>query len=120
MKIKIICGYRKDQEYSIPAEEAHKAYFLFAHPNKSAIFSNGLAIKGSQIQTIKPDYVGSMGWNDTHTLDSYDMNEIRTLGVDRKLRNMMSFAKQIAPSCKREQLSANLSDVKKLYLGAGV
>lgn len=94
MKIKLITGFRKDQEYSIDAREAHKAYYLFLHPEERGIFENGLALVGSDIKAIEPDYNGTMGWNPTHQLDEDDWNEIESKGVDRKLRNILTTAKK--------------------------
>jgi len=115
MKIKIICGYRKDQEYSVPIEEAHKAYFLFHNRDADAIFSTGVAIQGKDIQRIVPDYQGTMGWNETHTLDDYDMKEIRNKGIDSKIQTRMMFAKNISQVCTPQHLALPLTEVRKLY-----
>lgn len=112
-KIKLITGFRKDQEYSIDADEAHKAYFLFMHPEARAVFSNGLAIIGSEIRKIDPDYVGTMEWNPTHVLDNDDWNELRTLGVDRNLRNYLTLGKEIAHICDTKDLQVPLLDLVK-------
>lgn len=95
-KVKIIVGFRRDQEHSIPAEEAHKAYYLFLNPDARTIFSTGLAIKGDQIQEIVPDYHGTMGWNPTHTLTGDDWNEIHKAGVSKKFQFILSSAKEVA------------------------
>ncbi len=108
MKIKIITGFRKDQEHSIDISEAHKAYYLFLHPEVRSIFSDGLAIKGSDIQSIVPDYQATMGWNTTHVLGDDDMAEIKKLGVDRKIRDMMARAKEVAMICKPQDLNQSL------------
>ena len=113
MRIKIIGGFRKDQEYSISSEEAHKAYYLFLHPDERGIFEDGLAIKGDQIQEIVPDYNGTMGWNPTHILDSDDWNEIRRRGVDRGLRDLLYHAKQIA-TLPNPRINMPLSEILKL------
>ena len=112
MKIKLIVGFRRDQEHSIEAEEAHKAYYLFTHPTERGIFGNGLAIKGDQIQEIVPDYQGTMGWNASHQLDDDDWNEIRGRGVDRKLREILYHAKQLAQS-SNPQIDKPLSEAIK-------
>lgn len=104
LKIKLIVGFRRDQEHSIDADEAHKAYYLFLNPEKRGVFNNGLAIIGSQIQEIVPDYQGSMGWNSTHVLDNDDWNEIRAKGVDKKLRDILFTAKGIGSAPKPGQL----------------
>lgn len=115
MKIKIICGFRKDQAFSIDAEEAHKAYYLFFNPEARSSFSDGLAIKGSDIDRIEPDFQGSMGWNATHTLDNDDMNELAERGVARQLRGIMALASDIAKLGKPEDLNLPLSEVAKKY-----
>jgi len=96
LKIKIICGFRKDQEITIDGEEAHKAYYLFLNPDKRGVFNNGYALKGSDIQRIEPDYNSTMGWNTTHQLDEFDYTEINKLGLDVEFRNLLYKAKEMA------------------------
>lgn len=96
LKIKIVTGFRDDQSFSISSEEAHKAYFLFLNPDQRGVFENGLAIRGSDIQRIEPDYQGTMGWNSTHRLDEDDWNEIKEKGIDRKLQDLLSQARRVA------------------------
>jgi hypothetical protein len=112
-KVKLVVGFRRDQEHSIDANESHKAYYLFLNPEKRGIFNNGLAIVGSQIQEIIPDFQGTMGWNPTHVLDNDDMTEIRNKGVDRKLRHILSQAKEIATKGDMQLLGKPLSEVIK-------
>lgn len=106
-KVKIIVGFRRDQEYSIDANEAHKAYYLFNHPDKRGTFNNGLAI--SNVQDVVPDYQGTMGWNPTHILDNNDWNEIRKKKVHTKLRNILASAKEIAKLADSEEIKQPLS-----------
>lgn len=113
--IKLVCGYRKDQEHTISIDEAHKAYYLFANPEKRAVFSNGLALKGDQIQTILPNYHSSMGWNEQHVLDCDDFNEIRGKGLDKKLQKSMQFAKDVARIAKPNDLAQPLTSLKSTY-----
>ncbi len=113
LKIKIIIGYRKDQHYTINADEAHKAYYLFLNPDQRGIFKNGVAIIGQHIQGIEPDYNATMGWNADHNLDSDDWNEIRSTGKDRELRDVLTLAKDIA-QYKPEHINMPLSQVKLL------
>jgi hypothetical protein len=96
LKIKIITGFREDQYYTIDAEEAHKAYYLFLNPQKRGIFSNGVAVIGQNIQGIEPDFIATMDWNKNYELTPFDWNEIRAKGIDRKLRDVLYQAKQIA------------------------
>lgn len=115
MKIKLIMGFRRDQERSVDADEAHKAYHLFLHPEERGVFSNGLAIKGDQIQEIVPDYQGSMGWNPTHVIDNDDMNEIRNKGVDVTLRNLMAIGKEIAQVGSPQDFNVPLTQLTQKY-----
>ena len=115
-KVKLIVGFRRDQEHSIDASEAHKAYYLFLHPEARSVFSNGLAIKGDQIQEIVPDYQGTMGWNSTHALDSDDWNELRSKGVDRNLRDILQAAKEVAHTIQPQDLNKRLSEVTQFRL----
>lgn len=96
LKIKIITGFRDDQFMVISGEEAHKAYYLFLHPEERAIFSNGVALIGKNIQEIVPAWNETMGWNPTHKLDGYDWEEIREKGIDRKLNSVLTQAKQVS------------------------
>lgn len=116
MKIKLIVGFRRDQEHSVDIEEAPKAYYLFTHPEARAVFSDGLAIKGSQIDEIVPDWQGTMGWNPTHTLTEDDWSEIRSSGKRIALQNLMVEAKHVAEIGNEAYLALPLSEVKKLLL----
>lgn len=116
MKIKLITGFRRDQEYSIDGEEAHKAYYLFLHPEARGVFGNGLAIKGDQIQEIVPDWQGTMGWNSTHNLDSDDWNEIRGKGIDIIVSKKLSEAKDVARLAKPQELELPLSQLAQKYI----
>lgn len=117
-KLKIICGFRQDQEYTIDANEAHKAYYLFNKPTARAVFSNGLAIQGDDVKRIVPDYHATMGWNSTHRLDDDDMNEIHSSGISSKLQYIMSLGKEIARVCEPSELTIPmLTLVKEKYQG---
>ena len=109
--IKLILGFRKDQEYSIPENEAHKAYYAFMNEEAKVIFKDGLAIRGKDIHSIVPDYHASMGWNEGYVLSSYDHAEINGNGVARDIRDMMYLAKEVASKCTPQELSLKLSDV---------
>lgn len=120
-KVKIICGFRQDQEYTLDANEAHKAYYLFNNPEKRGIFDNGLALKGSDIQRIVPDYNATMHWNPDHKLDGDDYNQLHANGVMEKLNQIMALAKEVARTVPVEKLSVSLIDLKDQYhkLGTG-
>lgn len=95
-KIKIVCGFRKDQEFTIDANEAHKAYYLFEHPEKRGTFETGLALKGSDIQRIEPDWHATMGLNKEYTLVGEDWNEIHAKGYLAKMQTIMTSAREIS------------------------
>lgn len=114
-KIKVVCGYRKDQEFTLDANEAHKAYFLFANPEKKMIFSSGLAIKGSDIQRIEPDYNATMGWNHTHQLTGDDWNEIHRTGVADKFLAILSGAKEIGRLGDISDLQKPMIELKEKF-----
>jgi len=86
---------------------------LFDHPDTRSTFKDGLAIKGDQIQEIVPDYQGTMGWNATHVLDSDDWNELNGNGVARKMRQIMSAAREIAKLGAPEDLNTPLGELMK-------
>lgn len=117
--IKIKTGFREDQYMIINAEETHKAYYLFTHPEERAIFSNGVALIGKNIQEINPAWNEIMEWNPTHELDDDDWNEIRGKGVDRKMRNLLAEAKEIAYLAEENPglLNKPLSEARLLITG---
>ena len=113
--IKIITGFRENQYYTIPTEEAHKAYYLFTHPEERTVFSNGVALIGKFIQGIEPDWNALMGYNPTHELDSDDWNEIKNRGIDLKIRDSLYEAKQTALLAEKNPklLNMELSEAKE-------
>lgn len=113
-KAKLIVGYRRDQEHSIDAEEVHKAYFLFLNPEQRGVFNNGLAIVGSQIQEIVPDYQGTMGWNPTHVLDGNDWNELYKKGITNKMLAYLTLGKRVAQLGKPEDFAKPISQIEAL------
>lgn len=117
LKIKIICGFRKDQQYTIGVDEAHKAYYLFLHPDERGIFSTGLALTGRQIQSIEPDYNASVGWNPDHVMNGDDWNEIRAKGIDTELRDIMYVAKSVSQTATQLQINRPMSEMKLLTSG---
>lgn len=114
-KAKIVCGFRKEQEFTIDANELHKAYYLFNNPEKRGTFNNGLALKGSDIQRIEPDYNATMGWNHTYQLTNDDWTELNTTGVAKKIRGIMAYAKEVARVGTVEDLQTSLIDLKDKY-----
>lgn len=114
LKIKIITGFREDQAYTVDAEEAHKAYYLFLHPEERGIFKNGLAIIGKNIQGIEPDYHATMGWNQGYKLGPDDYADLRSKGVDIALRNCLSEAKEIAINLP-DKINLPISEIKQQF-----
>lgn len=110
LKVKIITGFRKNQYYTIDADEAHKAYYLFLNPEQRGIFNNGVAIIGQNIQGIEPDFNATMGWNPSHTLGDDDFNEISSKGIDSELKNILFLAKRVALN-EPESVNLPLSDI---------
>ena len=115
---KIITGFREDQYFIIDSEELHKAYYLFLHPEERAIFSNGVALIGKNIQGIEPAYNETMGWNPSHQLDDDDWNELRAKGIDVKMRNILKEAKKVSYLVEKNPqiLNKPLSEAKQLLL----
>ena len=114
--IKIKTGFREDQFVVIENEEAHKAQYLFLHPEERAIFNNGVALIGKNIQEINPAWNEIMEWNPTHELDDDDWNEIRSKGIDKKMRDLLAEAKEVAYFAEQnpELLNKPLSEAKLL------
>lgn len=115
LKIKIITGFREDQYYVIDSNEAHKAYYLFMHPEERGVFKNGVAIIGKNIQGIEPAWNETMGWNETHKLDDDDWNDIHRKGIKNKMRELLSEAKRVMPLIEKNPalLQINLSEILK-------
>jgi len=95
-KIKVVCGFRKDQEFTLDANEAHKAYYLFLNPEKRGTFNSGLALKGADIQRIEPDYHATAGYSVDYKLGGEDMRELAANGTITKLQAILVSAKEIA------------------------
>lgn len=117
LKIKIITGFRENQYYVIDGDEAHKAYYLFMHPEERGVFQNGVAIIGKNIQGIEPAWNETMGWNPSHKIDSDDWNEINSKGIKYQANELLSEARRIIPMVEQNTtlLQLNLSElIKKL------
>lgn len=74
----------------IGENELEKALAAFRF-GTSVIFNEGALEK---IGDIIPDYNASMGWNPTHQLGDDDWNDIRSKGVDRRLRELSQATKE--------------------------
>lgn len=118
LKVKVITGFRDDQYYTIDAEEAHKAYYLFLHPEERGIFNNGVALIGKNIQGIEPDWNATLDYNPTYRLEADDWNDLRRDGTDKKLRDLLADAKIIASKAQNDPsiFSLPLSEAKQKLL----
>lgn len=114
LKLKLRTGFRKDQCHTIDGDEAHKAYYLFLHPDERGVFSNGVALIGRNIQSIEPDYNATMGWNHEYELNVDDYIDLKNKGVDRKMRDLLALAKNVAQSIAVESINLPLSQIKLL------
>jgi len=81
----------KDFNNYVPIDETEleKALASFKY-GTAVMFDNGAVEK---IESIIPDQNRSMGWNPSHKLEDDDWNEIRSKGIDRKLRDAITLAK---------------------------
>lgn len=113
--IKIKTGYQADQFVSIPDEEAHIAYYLFAHQDARAIFTNGVALRGQDIVRIEPDLHQAFGWNPTHKLDNDDWNQVRSSDVYRTLDRRMRIAKEVAARMSPKDMRVPCSVLAKQH-----
>lgn len=115
--IKLEIQYRDfdDMQYiSVPAQEAHKAYYIFANPEARAIFSNGHALIGKHIKSIVPDYHAALGYNQGYKLTPEDHAIIAKSPDVAKLKRVMVIGKKAAQLPNAKQLLAlPLSDVAK-------
>ena len=118
IKLKIAVGFRDDQYMVIDGEEAHKAYYLFTHPEERAIFKNGAALIGKNIQGIYPAWNEIMGWNPTHKLGDDDWNTIRNAGIDTAAQNLMLEAKEVSYmlQSRPRDINKSLSEIRMLLL----
>lgn len=94
--IKVITGFREDQFVTIPMQEAHKAYYLFNHPEERGVFENGVALIGRNIQEIRPDYNATLGYNPTYQLSGDDWNQFRNKGIDSKMNSLLQVARDVS------------------------
>ena len=115
--IRIKTGYRDNQFYVIPEEEAHVAYYLFSHDDAKAIFSNGVALRGKDILGIEPAWNEIMGWNPTHELDDDDWNYMRSKDVDRKARERIEVAKLVSMKITPSDFRIPLSELEQRFIG---
>lgn len=115
LKIKIVMKFRGVNEviYSIPAREAHKAYFLFLNPEDKSrtVFESGLAIKGEDIERIEPDVIGSMEWNQGYKLTPEDHAD--TASVKAKLEKICHIASEVGRNADEKVLSTPLQEIIK-------
>jgi len=115
--IKVITGFREDQETTIPMQEAHKAYYLFKHPEERGVFECGVALIGRNIQEIKPDWNATMGYKPTYELTGDDWTEIKNKGVEDLMKILIQKAKDVAelvtekPELMKEKLEIAMNSL---------
>lgn len=112
-KLKLVCGYREDQEFTIDANESHRAYYLFQNPTERGVFANGIAIIGSDIKRIVPNYQATMGWNPGYRMTAEDWAEVHKTGLEEKFRDIMEAARQVAQNGHSEDLQQPLIELVK-------
>jgi len=88
---KITHGFNSEDYIEIDENEVEKAYGAFLQ-KKDAIFSGG-AIKAGMIQTIKPNYHKTMGWNRGYKLEALDYEELAQKEIDRRMEHFLSDCK---------------------------
>ena len=93
MKFKIIHGYGPEDYIEIDQSEVQKAYYCFLG-KKDSVFSGG-AIRGANIQAIKPDYHRTMGWNKSYRLSPEDYDDMNRKGIDRKMQQFLIKEKEV-------------------------
>lgn len=74
----------------IDETELEKALAAFRF-GTSVMFNQGALEK---VGDIVPDYNRSMGWNPTHKLENDDWSDIRSKGVDRRLKEQLQLTKE--------------------------
>lgn len=111
-KISIVTGFRPDQQITIDASEAHKAYYLFLHPDERGVFSNGVALIGRDIRQILPDFNTTMGWNPQHRLTEDDWALLRRRGVETRMNAILELAKEVGKRGDPAYMQRKLSDVR--------
>lgn len=91
-QIKITTGYG-GESFTVPMDEAHKAYFLFNNPTARGTFNNGLALRGQDIMRIEPDYNGYFGWAQTYKPSGDDFSMINS--ARRKFEKLLLAASEM-------------------------
>ncbi len=88
---KLITGFAPEDYIQIEESELDKANYCFLE-KKDTVYSGG-AVRGSLINSIKPDFHRIMGWNRGHKLDSFDYEELSDKGIDRECNNRIGESK---------------------------
>lgn len=114
MNLKIITGFKDEQFFTIDADEAHKAYYIYLNPEKRTVFKNGNAIEGKYIMRIEPFYNFDFGWYENHKLDEYDWEEINKTDLPEKYQKLMAYASEIARSITPQNIGLLNSPLKEL------
>lgn len=78
----------------IQNSEAHKAYYLFSHPEARSVFKDGSAVIGKNIKAIEPAYNAIMKWHPTYKPTGEDWKELGV--IDTKIRKIMALGAKVA------------------------
>jgi hypothetical protein len=117
--VKIITGYG-GESFSVPMEEAHKAYYLFNNPQARGTFNNGIAIRGQDIMRIEPDYNAYFGWNPAYKPTAEDSAQITP--AREKFHKLLSAASELSKNIQQlnTPLSMLIENQKQLKTPEGV
>lgn len=91
MYYKLIRGYGAEDYIEIGDDELEKAYGAFLM-KKDSVYSGG-AVRGSEIIAIQPDYHRTMGWNRGYKLGEFDYADLKSKGIENKMRNRIANVK---------------------------
>ncbi len=93
MNFIIKTGYSDNDFIKINSlEDLERAQAAFL-TNSKTIFSNGQACRGQDIISLREDWHAEMGWNPTHEMGDGDWNELKSKGVEKKYKGVLSEVK---------------------------
>lgn len=90
---KVKLGFKESQYLSITQEELPKALMMFLTQTGRGVFSDGNAIRASDILRIEPDWHKEMGWNKGWEMTPDDYAEVRPF--EKAYMNTFKKAKDI-------------------------
>ena len=108
---KALTGFGDGREVFFDAFDLEKVQYAFLR-EKRVLLSNGQAVDGKFIQQISPDFVRTMGWNESHTLDADDRNEIHALGIEDEAYRLLNLS--------RDRVNYLLTQNREMEIGKNV